>query len=171
MSNNNYHKYRVVICVCCWLFVAVLMVFIFAFSSQAAAKSRAVSMGVTEWLIRLAGTWQGLTQQDVGQLVTAFNPVIRKMAHFILYFLLGTGSWFAVWYTCGALHLRKGWNTWVVALGLSLLYAASDELHQLFVSGRGCELQDVLLDFAGAALGCLLAWTILCVLLGRKRGS
>ena len=35
-------------------------------------------------------------------------------------------------------------------------YAASDELHQLFVPGRSGEIKDVLLDSLGVLLGVLL---------------
>ena len=34
-----------------------------------------------------------------------------------------------------------------------LLYAASDEIHQAFVPGRGPSVFDVLLDFCGAVTG------------------
>jgi VanZ family protein len=44
-----------------------------------------------------------------------------------------------------------------VAFALTVLYAASDELHQAFVAGRGPAFTDVAIDAAGAALG-LAIW-------------
>ena len=44
----------------------------------------------------------------------------------------------------------------VFSLWTCALYAVSDEIHQLFVSGRSCQLTDVLLDSAGAFVGHLL---------------
>lgn len=38
-----------------------------------------------------------------------------------------------------------------------ILYAASDEIHQIFVPGRACMLTDVCIDSAGALLGIALA--------------
>ena len=37
-----------------------------------------------------------------------------------------------------------------------ILYAVFDELHQIFVPGRGVELRDVLTDSAGAVTGVFL---------------
>ena len=41
---------------------------------------------------------------------------------------------------------------WVIGT----IYAVSDEVHQLFVEGRSCEVRDMLLDSAGVAAGVLL---------------
>ena len=51
--------------------------------------------------------------------------------------------------------MKAGW-AWVVGT----LYAASDEIHQLFVPGRSGQLRDVLLDSDGVAAGILLAWAV-----------
>ncbi len=37
--------------------------------------------------------------------------------------------------------------------GFVILYAVSDEVHQLFVPGRGGQLTDVIIDTAGAGAG------------------
>ena len=37
------------------------------------------------------------------------------------------------------------------------LYAISDEVHQLFVPGRGAQVKDVFIDIAGAAVGIFLS--------------
>ena len=36
------------------------------------------------------------------------------------------------------------------------LYAASDELHQLFISGRSGEIRDVVIDSIAASIGIVL---------------
>lgn len=41
----------------------------------------------------------------------------------------------------------------LLALVIYIIYAVSDEFHQLFVPGRGAQLKDVLIDCAGAAIG------------------
>ena len=45
-----------------------------------------------------------------------------------------------------------------LALFCVMLYATSDEFHQLFVASRQARVLDVLIDTSGAALGLLLIW-------------
>ncbi len=44
----------------------------------------------------------------------------------------------------------------LITLGVSSLYAFSDEIHQHFVPGRAFEWGDLRLDFIGILAGCLL---------------
>ena len=53
---------------------------------------------------------------------------------------------------------------WLIAA----LYAASDEIHQLFVPGRSGQLSDVILDSAGALAG-VAAFTVLWWLINRRK--
>lgn len=53
---------------------------------------------------------------------------------------------------------------WLIAA----LYAASDEIHQLFVPGRSGQLSDVILDSAGTLAG-VAAFTVLCWLINRRK--
>ena len=55
----------------------------------------------------------------------------------------------------------------LIALPFSVLYAASDEVHQLFVDGRAGSAVDVLIDSGGALFGILLA--VLAFLIFKKR--
>ena len=41
---------------------------------------------------------------------------------------------------------------------MCVIYACSDEIHQLFIFGRSCELRDVLIDFIGSLLGVMIAY-------------
>ncbi len=80
---------------------------------------------------------------------------IRKGAHVIEYFL------FSLLVFHGIRGGREGWHfSWaLMALALSAGFAASDELHQLFVPHRGASPLDVLLDTLGAGAGQMFgAW-------------
>ena len=46
------------------------------------------------------------------------------------------------------------------AFAIGALYAVSDEIHQIFVPGRSCELRDILIDSAGVLVG-ILAFQLL----------
>jgi VanZ family protein len=53
---------------------------------------------------------------------------------------------------------RWHWDEAGLALALVFLYAASDELHQVFVPGRTGQISDVVVDVAGAVAGLTLLW-------------
>jgi VanZ family protein len=60
----------------------------------------------------------------------------------------------------GFLVLRAvSWNAavrvgnFLVSAGLSLLYALSDEIHQIYVPGRAFQVSDLLLDLTGILIG------------------
>ncbi len=74
-----------------------------------------------------------------------WDLVLRKLAHVTEYAVLG------------ALLLRAC-GSWRLALALGVGYAATDELHQHFVTGRHAAVRDVLIDTAGVVIG-LAAWS------------
>jgi VanZ family protein len=86
--------------------------------------------------------------------------VARKGAHLTEYAVLAWLLWRA---------LRKPvrrdprpWS-WPVAgrtILIVMLYAATDEFHQLFVPSREPTVRDVLIDTTGALLGLLLLWAV-----------
>jgi len=51
----------------------------------------------------------------------------------------------------------NGWSA-MLAIAICVLYGASDEWHQRFVSGRTADVRDILADAAGAAAAVALAW-------------
>ncbi len=81
---------------------------------------------------------------DLGTGLGGWDLLLRKLAHTGEYALLGVLL---------ARALRNPWP----AVALGVLYAASDELHQTFVSGRRGAPLDVLIDAIGVTLG-VLAW-------------
>lgn len=120
-----------------WILSAVCMAIIFYFSSRTATQSSEQSDGVMAFLIRILGT----------DSITVY--IVRKSAHTLEY----TGlclllSW--------AYFFEKGKKMPLISIGCSSLYAITDEVHQLFVEGRSCEITDWLIDTCGAIIGFLL---------------
>lgn len=82
--------------------------------------------------------------------------IIRKMAHFSIYLVLGI-AWLLFFSSLG--WSRK--KACLAALACCIHYAGIDEFHQTFIDGRSGEIRDVLLDgtgsLAGIGLCCLVA--------------
>ena len=127
-------KKRIVLCVLLWLCVASLCVTIFIFSSQSAIESSEQSGTIIELFYKLFGV--GFT-----------DFFVRKLAHFFEFMLLGFFSAFAFYITFD--DIKKI----LFGIAFSLLYSVSDEIHQIFVPGRACQLRDVLIDFSGIIVG------------------
>lgn len=85
-------------------------------------------------------------------LPTLTNHIVRKLAHFCEYALLG------FWYT---LCLRVYTNHYIRHISwplfLVLVMANADETLQTFVSGRSGQVSDVWLDFGGGVAGLFAA--------------
>ena len=82
-----------------------------------------------------------------------FDVLLKKGGHFLGYALLGAS------YLRGlAWRRRPAGREMAFAILLALLYATSDEIHQIFTPGRTPAVTDVLLDTVGASVGAA-AWT------------
>jgi VanZ family protein len=53
-------------------------------------------------------------------------------------------------------HTRFGMGGWL-ALGIAMGYGVLDEVHQIWIPGRSCNLADYLADFTGILLGVAVA--------------
>lgn len=78
---------------------------------------------------------------------------VRKVAHFLLYFVLGFVVFImlVVW-----VKFKNSMLYYLVTLGVSFLYACSDELHQYFVEGRLSCFRDVMIDVSGTIFALVL---------------
>jgi VanZ family protein len=113
------------------------MLLIFLFSSEVANSSSARSDVIVQ-IVSQSISWP----QDI------LTFLIRKAAHIFIYFVLGVLM----------INVVKDFTpTTRRAVLLSILcvmlYAVSDELHQLFIPGRSAELRDVLIDTAAGSVG------------------
>lgn len=127
-----------------WSLVVLLMFIIFYFSNQSSNVSSTTSSGIVKNIFDL------FNLNDIFGF-DAFHTLIRKMAHFSIYLLLG----FLVY---NALFNKKtsSINVLLHAILIVCLYAISDEIHQLFIMGRSGEIRDVLIDTIGGSVGSLL---------------
>lgn len=129
---------------------------IFYFSSQGKTTSNEVSKEITEKIVDLTPIINNLPPEKKQPLVGKANTNVRKSAHFSLFLVFGILVLLLV--KC---YNSKGLSSFIVALLICLLYAISDEIHQIFVIGRGNQWQDVLLDFSGSFLGCSIVLGVL----------
>ena len=146
-------KRRIIFLLSLLLTTAVLVV-IFGFSSQTASQSDGVSRSLAR-LLAAKIPWL-MTKYTLYQL----NRLLRKVAHFTLYFLLGCGL-------TGLLRAREKALPALIAVPIGALCAALDEWHQAFVPGRGPGLRDVALDTCGVTVA--VGLILLCVFIARRR--
>lgn len=129
-----------------WILVLLWMALIFYLSHQPATKSNGLSKGTTEIIVKTVE--KVAPKVDINK--RNFNHIIRKNAHLFAYLVLGI---------LVANGLRSigvvGYRAIGFALLICVIYAISDEVHQLFVPGRGGQVKDVLIDSAGAVVGIL----------------
>lgn len=123
--------------------VIIWMLIIFLFSNQPATKSGEMSQGITEVITNIVGR---VVNPSLS--IDTLEHFIRKSAHFLEYLMLGL-------LVCNALGYKRkiNWIRIIVCVVICILYAASDEIHQLFVDGRSGRVLDVLIDSAGACCG------------------
>ncbi|MFZ3591836.1 VanZ family protein [Bacillus sp. DJP31] len=126
-----------------WTAVILLMALTFYLSHQPATTSNQLSTGITEAIVEIVERTTPNAEIDVRDL----NRFVRKNAHFFIYLMIGM-------ILLNALRRSrlKGYSV-LVTLLFSMMFAIMDELHQLFVPGRGAQFEDVLIDVAGASVG------------------
>lgn len=127
---------------------------IFSFSSQNSDTSSNTSGIFVDKLVKIINNITKTSEtQELKDNVTF---VVRKGAHLSIYTLLGIWL-YGLANTFNISKLRK------MALGFifGFIYAMSDEIHQLFVGGRSCEMRDVCIDSCGILLGILICFFII----------
>ena len=124
--------------------MVVDMAVIFMFSSQNAEKSSQVSKSIVETVV-----------EKIIEKVDKTNKVEVKPGS--LFALLGVFAFFML-KTSG--YIRKNMYIFAFTLLICIVYAISDEVHQLFVSGRDGNVADVVIDTSGALIGMAIAYLL-----------
>ncbi|MBQ7796031.1 MAG: VanZ family protein [Lachnospiraceae bacterium] len=140
-----------------WLPAMLIAAAIFYFSAQPADVSTQMSDGVTTLLLRIAEALglMELSPEFVRECCELLSTPVRKCAHILEYMILHGAVLFALYHWSDDMRGRK-WLIW--AWSLTVLYACSDEFHQLFVPGRAGRVSDVIIDSIGVTIITWILW-------------
>ena len=146
-----------------WILIFVWMITIFMFSAQNGDESSELSQGFLRTFI-LRFTPDNISED----IINMMEYIIRKCAHMTEYAVFGI----LVFYQIKLYRLfEKEWNRIVMAVICVMIYASTDEIHQLFVGGRSGRFTDVLIDTAGGFIGILAAAFIAAGHQGKNGGN
>lgn len=111
------------------------MIIIFLFSNQTGSESTIVS--------------DSFINKTICNIVNNCNPevysfIVRKLAHFMLYFILGILS---------LLCFKNDKEGLKNAIIICIIYAFTDEIHQMFINNRSGEVRDIIIDSIGSLSG------------------
>lgn len=146
-----------------WILIFVWMITIFMFSAQNGDESSELSQGFLRTFI-LRFTPDNISED----IVNMMEYIIRKCAHMTEYAVFGI----LVFYQIKLYRLfEKEWNRIIMAVICVMIYASTDEIHQLFVGGRSGRFTDVLIDTAGGFIGIMAAAFIAARHQGKNGGN
>lgn len=133
------------------LIVLLLCTFyiIFGFSSQDGEKSGGISKKITDFILEKSSKYNRLEIIAKEQVNKRTERVIRKIAHFSIYTLVGL----LLMALLSTYENIKRKNQIYISTILGILYAISDEIHQSFTPGRGPKVTDVFIDSLGVFFG------------------
>ena len=109
----------------------------------------------------LSSNSSSLVVNLVNKFLQIFNPkidisiypitvfIIRKLAHMFLYFIL----YLLTYYLMYQFNIKK---RLILSLLFCIFYAATDEVHQLFINERSGQIMDVLIDTLGSIIAIIL---------------
>ena len=145
------------------LLIVFHLAFIFIMSNMKAVESDTKSegtlvtvlKGVNNFNYKLGLTNVKFTDEEYEVTSKVLNPIARKVMHFTEYFILGLLIIIDLYLMTGKKYI---W-LFLVTIGLCILFASVDEVHQLFVNGRSGNYKDVIVDTIGSLIGCLFYGT------------
>ena len=141
-------------------FTVFWMVLIFRFSAETGIESHEISDQVTLLFCKVVHRFTG---RDLVMSLTAHQYAVlelcfRKMAHMGIYCMLSFSTMLVLFTFPLGMVFRM-----LASLIFCVVYACSDEFHQLLVEGRSPRALDVMIDSAGAGTGIIAALLFFCV--------
>lgn len=132
------------------ILIILWMALIFSFSNDTGKVSTKKSDSV---IIKLVESIKGreLSDEEKENWTNYLVVPVRKSAHLGVYFILGI-----LIFSFISEFMVISYKSILLAIGITCLYACSDEIHQLLVPGRSGEVKDVILDTIGASIGIMI---------------
>ena len=122
----------------------IWMIVIFMFSNSPADESSTLSDGfIKNTIIKVVKVFKKDLNEEA--FIDKVSTPVRKLAHFTEYMILGI----LMYLTFKQYGIN---NKWIVILGC-MIYASTDEIHQLFIEGRTARILDVFIDTLGSSFG------------------
>jgi Predicted integral membrane protein len=147
------------------ILIILNMSFIYYNSSQPADISNATSSELVQAIIPgMVNGYNEMSDAGKNAIIASANDILRDFAHSFEFAVLGV----LVMLFMETVPRFRGrvllkWEKIVVVALFCLLYAVSDEIHQLFVAGREAQITDVVLDLSGTAFGIAVYMLILWI--------
>ena len=147
-----------------WLPALCIMIIIFSFSAREASDSSHTSSHLLDMLARISEHLFGVAIRHGTTLYDTLHVIIRKLGHLSEYMALG-------FFLTLPLHMHglRRFRLLLAGEAVSILYACSDEFHQLFVPGRDGNITDVAIDSLGALIGTGAALLLLYLIQRKTR--
>ncbi|MEG1705249.1 MAG: VanZ family protein [Clostridia bacterium] len=143
-------KNKTIIIVISFILVICWMILVFLFSSQISDESSKTSGCLIETIIKL------ITGNNANKvLIESLQHIVRKLAHFSIYAIGGILILSHINVSYENLKYKK-----TIALIIGIIYAITDEIHQLFIPGRSGNIKDICIDSLGVATGILLIYLV-----------
>jgi len=143
------------------------MTLIFYFSAQSGEESGKTSSLVTQTMAQV--TVKDFENKPIAEqesILTWLHPYVRKGAHMAEFGSLGALIFLLLLTWSGNLLPR-----YLLSVGITALYAGTDELHQLLSKQRGPAFTDVLIDTLGALICCSVILAIVLIHRIRSKGT
>lgn len=148
--------------------VLLVLFMIFYFSAERVEDSRKTSGKIEDAVIEVTEPeFDTYTPSKQHQVKSKVSHTVRKLAHFVEFAALGfflMGHLAAMQRRYGGFPLK-----WLWSWGIGTFFAVTDEFHQMFVSGRGPGVKDVLIDSFGVLAGTLAMMLLLWIYSAMKR--
>ncbi len=123
------------------------MIIIFMFSNQNGVKSQSLSDKFINNIISVSN--KSMSKSDKIETISNISYLVRKIAHFSEYLILGI----LLILTLKEFNVKR---YYLLSIIIAVIYASSDEVHQLFLVGRSAKVLDVFIDSFGSIVGILI---------------
>lgn len=142
---DKQRKIRMIIlwmCIIIWGTLAVIL------SRQEGTSTSELSYGLSERLSEY------LYARGITFSTDLLNIIIRKAAHILIYLVLGGLMYYALAYTLG----QKNKHILMLSIILCLSASSLDEVQKIFIPGRHCDPEEILLNSIAAVVGICIGY-------------
>lgn len=136
-------KQRIIRMIIAWACIIVWGIFAVVLSRQDGSATAELSYGLSEH------TAEFLDNIGINIHAELLNEIIRKIAHIVIYFVLGGLLYYALAYT----FRQNAKQPFMLSITFCLLASSLDELQKIFIPGRHCDPEEILLNCISGVIG------------------